>query len=448
MMHGSRSVQNRTARPRQPLRGRVGVPGAGVPGAAALLLAALAVGESRLEGLAGDAGLADALRALGAGVVQDGAAWRVTGRGVGGLAEPAGVLRVADAGAAVLLAGVLASHDLYAVLEAPEFSDAAGEALAAVLPVLGETGASILAREGGVPPLAIRGARVAMPLAIRGALPPLARAAAMLAGLGARGETVLDDAPAEAPTDAIEALLVAFGARLRITLPDHARSGPGRGGLVRSVAIGGQPELRAPSLRLPGAVASAAWPLGAALLVPGSEVTVRDVAPAPALLEALRALGAGVRQRDGAAGAVLAAGDVVARHAPLHGAALAMGPVMEHAPMLAVLAACATGITRLAGLAVGGEARMAAVAALLSENGARVATEGGDLLVHGDGSPPAGGGEAPAMAEMQMAGLLLGQVTAAPVLLGVLDAAEAAYPGVIGVLAALGCGWDETERTA
>jgi 3-phosphoshikimate 1-carboxyvinyltransferase len=382
-----------SARPGAPLRGSIGVPGDKSISHRALMFGALAIGETRITGLlTGEDVLrtAAAMRALGAEVMHDpDGIWRVAGRGIGGLTEPADVLDMGNSGtAARLLCGILASHPLFAVMTGD--ASLRGRPMRRVIDPLSETGARFTAREGGRLPLAIEGARDALPLDYRVPVPSAqVKSAVLLAGLNAPGITRVDEP--EATRDHSENMLRHFGATVRVETD----------GAGRIIELQGQPELRAAAVLVPGDPSSAAFPLVAALLVPGSTITIPAVGLNPlrtGLLTTLVEMGADVvivNQRTEAGESVgdllvtagaLRAVDVPAARAP---------SMIDEYPVLAVAAACASGTSRLRGLKelrVKESDRLAATAALLTVNGARVEIEGDDMIIHGDGRPPAGGG--------------------------------------------------------
>ncbi len=212
-------------RPGAPLHGTAAVPGDKSISHRALMFGALAVGETGIAGLLeGEDVLrtAAAMRALGAEVTQDGPGrWRVAGRGLGGLVEPADVLDMGNSGtAARLLCGILASHDLHAVmtgdasLRAP--ADAAGDGAA------GPVRRRFDGRAGGRLPLSIRGARDALPIEYR--LPVASaqvKSALLLAGLNAPGWTVIEEP--EPTRDHSERMLRHFGAEVEIEVAGRGR---------------------------------------------------------------------------------------------------------------------------------------------------------------------------------------------------------------------------------
>src|SRR3954451_286225 len=249
-----------------PLSGRMTVPGDKSISHRALMFGALAIGETRITGLlTGEDVLrtAAAMRALGAEVAQDAdGTWRVAGRGIGGLTEPDDVLDMGNSGtAARLLCGILASHPVFAVMTGD--ASLRRRPMRRVIDPLSATGARFASREGGRLPLAIEGARDAMPLDYRVPVPSAqVKSAVLLAGLNAPGITRVEEP--EATRDHSENMLRHFGASVSV-------EAVGAGGVIE---LQGQPELRAADVAVPGDPSSAAFPLVAALLVPGSRVMI------------------------------------------------------------------------------------------------------------------------------------------------------------------------------
>ena len=399
----------------------------------------LAVGETRITGLLeGEDVLrtAAAMRALGAEVWQEGAVWCVAGRGIGGLAEPEDVLDMGNSGtAARLLTGILASHNLFAVLTGD--ASLRRRPMRRVTEPLTRCGAVFSGREGGRLPLAIQGAADALPIEYR--LPVASaqvKSAILLAGLNAPGHTLVEE-PA-ATRDHSENMLRHFGAHVTVETR----------GAGRHITLVGQPELRARDVTVPGDPSSAAFPLVAALLVPGSVVTLAGAGLNPlrtGLLTTLREMGADITIQAERVEGGEPVGDLVVRHGGLR--AVDVPPerapsMIDEYPILAVAAAFAAGTTRMAGLAelrVKESDRLTATAAMLQEAGAQVRVEGDDLLVTGAGSLPGGCTVATHMDHrLAMSALVMGQATEAPV--SVDDAAfiETSFPGFARLMAGLG----------
>ena len=426
-----------SSRPPAPLHGRIAVPGDKSISHRALLFGALAIGETRITGLlTGEDVLrtAAAMRALGAEVTNDpDGTWRVAGRGIGGLTEPADVLDLGNSGtAARLLCGILASHPLFAVMTGD--SSLRRRPMQRVIDPLTATGARFFGREGGRLPLAIEGARDALPLEYR---VPVASAqvksAVLLAGLNAPGITRVEEP--KATRDHSENMLRHLGATVRV---EAAGSG-------RIIELPGQPELHAADVVVPGDPSSAAFPLVAALLVPGSQINLPGVGLNPlrtGLFTSLEEMGAVLtirnRRIEGGepvadlevTGGPLRAADVPAERAP---------SMIDEYPILAVAAACAAGTTRLRGLQelrVKESDRLSATAALLSVNGARVEIEGDDMIIHGTGAPPTGGGvvETHMDHRIAMSALVLGMAALAPVTADDAGFIDTSFPGFVALM--------------
>jgi len=424
-----------------PLAGAIRVPGDKSISHRALMLGALAIGRTEITGLLeGEDVLATAaaLNALGASVTRGGdGRWSVDGIGVGGLAEPQDLLDLGNSGtAARLLLGVLATHPITAFVTGD--ASLRRRPMGRVVEPLSRFGARFVSREGGRLPLAVSGAADPIPIVYRLPVPSAqVKSAVLLAGLNTPGATtVIERQPTR---DHTERMLRHFGAAVSTE--------PEEGG--RRVTVEGFPEMTAAPIIVPGDPSSAAFPLVAALIVPGSDVTVEGVGINPlrtGLLECLCEMGADIallnRREEGgepvadirARAGTLAGAEIPAERAPR---------MIDEYPILAVAAACARGRTVMRGLAelrVKESDRLAAIAAGLAGCGVRVVVDGDDLIIEGDGGPPAAG----ALIETQldhriaMAFLVLGLAAKEPVRID--DAAPIAtsFPGFIAMMNRLG----------
>ncbi len=431
-----------TAHPAGPLSGDVRVPGDKSISHRAIMLSALAVGQTRIAGLLEGEDVmrtAAAMRALGARLTRDAPGqWRVDGVGVGGLAEPDDVLDMGNSGtAARLLTGLLATHPVFAVVTGD--ASLRRRPMARATEPLAQTGARFAMREGGRLPLAIAGTGEALPLDHRMTVASAqVKSAILLAGLNARGTTRVEE---PVPTrDHTENMLRHFGAELTITRTDDGRV----------IALAGQPELRAADIAVPGDPSSAAFPLVAALLAPGSRLTVRGVGLNPlrtGLFDVLRSMGARLSVENSRCEGGEPVGDVTAEAGTLTPADTAAGIVpsmIDEFPILAVACAVASGTSRLRGLGelrVKESDRLAGTAALLTANGVACQIEGDDLVVHGAGGAPPGGGEVASHMDhrLAMSALVLGSVCRAPVLVDDTAFIETSFPGFVPLMASLGC---------
>ena len=424
------------SRPAAPLAGTVRVPGDKSISHRALMFGALAVGETRIAGLLeGEDVLrtAAAMRALGAAVEQDGpGAWRVAGRGVGGLTEPAEVLDMGNSGTgARLLAGILASHPFFSVLTGD--ASLRGRPMRRVTDPLAACGARFTSRAGGRLPLAVEGAHDPLPLEYRVPVPSAqVKSALLLCGLNAPGLTRIEEI--EATRDHSENMLRHFGAEVTVTAA----------GAARIVTLVGQPELRAADVVVPGDPSSAAFLVVAALLVPGSLVRIEGVGLNPlrcGLFATLREMGADLTVENERTEGGEPVGDLRVASSSLHATEVPWerAPSMiDEYPILAVAAAFAEGTTRMCGLKelrVKESDRLTATAALLAANGARVEIEGDDLIVHG-GRPPAGGAVVATQMDhrLAMSALVLGLATPSPVTVDESAFIDTSFPGFVLLL--------------
>jgi 3-phosphoshikimate 1-carboxyvinyltransferase len=424
----------RSHRAAKPLSGRVAVPGDKSISHRALMFGALAVGETRITGLlTGEDVLrtAGAMRALGAEVSRDpDGIWRVAGRGIGGLTEPADVLDMGNSGtAARLLCGVLSTHPLFAVMTGD--ASLRGRPMRRVTDPLAATGARFMTREGGRLPMAIQGAVDALPLEYRVPVPSAqVKSAVLLAGLNAPGITRVQEP--EATRDHTENMLRHFGAEVTVEIAGNGRI----------VTLVGQPELRAADIVVPGDPSSAAFPMVAALLVPGSRLTIPAVGLNPlrnGLLTTLLEMGADIVVRNQRLEGGEPVGDLVVGHIPLRAVDVPWDrapSMIDEYPVLAVAASMAVGTTRMRGLKelrVKESDRLDATAALLSVNGAKVEIDGDDLVVHGTGKALAGGGLVATHMDhrIAMSALVLGLVTEQPVTADDAGFIETSFPDFI-----------------
>ena len=373
------------AQPTGRLSGSCLVPGDKSVSHRALLAAALAVGESRIEGLLeGDDVMrtAQALRDMGAEIARgpDGA-WRVQGLGIGGLHEPDTVLDLGNAGTGVrLLMGVAAchSHNVHFTGDASLRRRPMGRVAAP----LREMGAVIVARRGDRLPLTVAGSDDLVPIDYA---TPVASAqiksAIMFAALGAPGETsIVEPWPTR---DHSERLLQQFGAEIRCET----------GAEGHRVTVVGRPELHPAEIAVPGDPSSAAFVVVAALITPDSEVRLHGIGINPrraALFDCLREMGADLTVTPvAAASGGEPVADIVARSSALSG--IAVPPrrapdMIDEYPILAVAAARASGTTRFDGvgeLRVKESDRLAAIARGLAACGVAVEERADGLSVHG-----------------------------------------------------------------
>jgi 3-phosphoshikimate 1-carboxyvinyltransferase len=430
------------ARSSGPLSGTARVPGDKSISHRALILGALAVGETRISGLLeGEDVLntAKAMRALGAKVERTGDfAWSVRGVGVAGFAQPEAPLDFGNSGTGCrLVMGAVAGCPIAAVFDGD--ASLRSRPMRRILDPLELMGARTGAGgEGGRLPLTLHGARDPLPILYR---TPVASAqiksAVLLAGLAAPGVTTVIET--EASRDHTELMLKHFGAQIVSTA---------EGAHGRKVALTGQPELHGTDVVVPADPSSAAFPVVAALIVEGSDVVLSDVMTnrlRTGLLTTLREMGASIEESHvrGDAGEPMA--QLRVRASKLRG--VEVPP--ERAPsmideylVLAVAAGFAEGTTIMRGLQelrVKESDRLEATAAMLRVNGVKVEISGNDLIVEGKGHVPGGGLVATHMDHrIAMSALVMGLASDKPVKVDDTAFIATSFPDFIPMMRGLG----------
>ena len=448
--HSTGTISPVTARPGSRLAGDITVPGDKSISHRAMMMGGLAVGETVIHGLLeGDDVLctAAAMRALGSEAVRaaDGT-WHVRGRGLGGLVEPANVIDFGNSGTGVrLLMGVLATAPFTTFLTGD--ASLRGRPMARITTPLSQMGARVLARgtaDGKVLlPLAITGTADPVPIVYR--LPMASaqvKSAVLLAGLNTPGETtVIENAQTR---DHTELLFRHFGVDVRTT--------PANDGAT-AITVVGRPEISGRTVRVPADPSSAAFPLVAALLIPGSKVTVRNVGLNPrraGLYQTLTEMGADLVIANARTEAGEPVGDITASAGALRGVEVPpeRAPTMiDEYPILGVAAAFAKGDTKMRGLAelrVKESDRLAAIAQGLAACGAEVLIDGDDLIVRGTGQVPKGlaAGAAPISTNLDhriaMAFLVMGLAAAGPVTIDDGATIATSFPAFVELMRGLG----------
>ncbi len=373
-----------------PLTGTERVPGDKSISHRSLMLSALAVGESRVEGLLeGEDVLATAaaMRAMGASINRDShGIWHINGVGVGGLLQPDTALDMGNSGTSTrLLMGLIASHNITATFTGD--ASLSKRPMGRVIEPLAQMGAEFTASPGGRLPLTMRGACPAVPIRYR--LPVASaqvKSAILLAGLNTPGiTTVIEPIPTR---DHSEKMLAGFGAELTV---DTDADG------VRTITIRGEAELKPQQIVVPGDPSSAAFPVVAALLVPGSDVTVENVGINPTragLFTLLQAMGGDVQLINQRIVGGEPVADIRVRHSVLHGIESPhdiVPSMVDEFPILFIAAAMAKGRSVLRGLEelrVKESDRIAVMAEGLRAIGATVEEVEDGLIIDGRNGDP------------------------------------------------------------
>jgi 3-phosphoshikimate 1-carboxyvinyltransferase len=416
--------------PSRSLSGELAVPGDKSMSHRALILGALASGETRIGGLLEGSDVlhtAAAVRALGATVKREGpGAWTVRGSE---WRDPRAPLDCGNSGtAARLLMGAVAGFPIQATFTGDK--SLVSRPMERVLDPLRAMGAGA---EGPTLPVTIRGGGLCGIRFVNTPASAQVKSAVLLAGLRATGEVeVVEPLPSR---DHSENMLRAFGCEV-------IRTG-------NSVRLGDRRSLVGTPVSIPGDPSSAAFPLVAALLAAGSGVTVRGVLVNPlrtGLLRTLAEMGADLNfaneRREGgetiadlaASASRLRAVEVPAERAP---------SMIDEYPILAVAAAFADGRTVMNGLAelrVKESNRLAAIVAGLTSCGVTAFAEGDRLVVEGDGRPPRGGAEVHGFDDhrIAMSFLVMGLGARQPVAVDSGHMISTSFPGFAAMMQQLG----------
>ncbi|MEN6371258.1 MAG: 3-phosphoshikimate 1-carboxyvinyltransferase [Armatimonadota bacterium] len=365
---------------RSGLKGVISVPGDKSISHRAIILGSLASGTTRVHGFLESADCLNTIKAfrmmgvdikrLAAGEIE------ITGAGLSGLKEPADIIDVGNSGTAIrLISGVLAGQPFYSVITGDE--SVRNRPMKRIVEPLKDMGALVHGRAGGDrAPLTILGGELwtidhKSPVASA-----QVKSAVLLAGLFADGRTTVTE-PAISRNHT-ELMLKAFGADVKTE--------------VTAVSVAGRPRLEAREISVPGDVSSAACWLAAALIVPNSEITVKNVGINPTrtgILDVLESMGADISVENIRGDAGEPAADITARASGLKGTEISgdMVPrLIDEIPIIAVAAAKASDDTVISGageLRLKETDRIAAVAAELTKFGVSIEETTDGMIIHG-----------------------------------------------------------------
>ncbi len=426
---------------RGPLKGRVTVPGDKSISHRSLMFSALAIGESRIEGLLeGEDVLATAaaMRAMGATITRGGdGVWTVSGVGVGGLLQPEGAIDMGNSCTSTrLLMGLVASHPITVTFTGD--ASLSSRPMGRAIEPLSQMGAEITASPGGRLPLMLRGINPAVPITYT--LPVASaqvKSAVLLAGLNTPGITrVIEPVPTR---DHSERMLKGFGAELTV---EESPEG-------KIISIRGEAELKPQHIIVPGDPSSAGFWMVAASIVPGSDITIANVCMNPTrtgLIQALKMMGASIEEVDSREVGGEPVADLRVRHAPLR--AIEVPPelapsMIDEYPILFVAASVAEGRTVARGaheLRVKESDRIATMRAALEANGVVLEEFDDGLAITGTGGAPIPGGGA-AVSKLDhriaMSMTVAGLAAAAPIAIDDVAPVQTSYPAFFDVLDSL-----------
>ena len=413
------------------LTGRFDVPGDKSISHRSLILGGLAIGTTKVTGLLeGEDVMATgrAMQALGASITRDeDGIWHVTGVGTSGLVAPESPLDLGNSGTGVrLLMGVVAGQPLTATFCGD--ASLSRRPMARVTDPLAAMGADITARDGDRLPVTIAGSQT--PLAADHTSKVASaqiKSAVLLAALNARGTSIVREPTAS--RDHTEAMLRHFGATVRSrTDPDG----------THIVELEGEATLTASDIIVPRDPSSAAFPMVAALITEGSDLTIPAVGMNPlrtGLIRTLREMGGDIEITGQRTEGGEDVADLRVRHSRLHGIdvppARAASMIDEY-PVLAVAATQAEGVTRMLGveeLRVKETDRIAVVADGIAAAGGNVAYDDHSMTV--TGGAISGGITIDSQHDhrIAMSFLTLGMVSAAPMTVSGCATINTSFPG-------------------
>ena len=415
-----------------------------------IILGALSIGETTVDGLLESQDILatiSAMQAFGAEIEKKADnKWHIDGLGVGGLDEPEKVLDLGNSGTGVrLLLGVAAGNPITSFFSGDE--SLSRRPMERVLKPLEMMGASFTSRSGGLLPLACSGPQTLQPIDY--SLPVASaqvKSAILLAGLNTPGKTVVRE---PTPTrDHTERMLKQFGSEISIETGEGSQN---------IITLKGESELTGQDIVVPGDPSSAAFPMVAGILTEDSRVEIKNVGINPlrfGLFEILNEMGAKtelIQKHDGVGEPIA---DIVVETSKLKGVTVpaSIAPRMiDEYPILAVAAACASGTTRMFGLQelrVKESDRLAAMANGLKACGVTVEETSDSLTVHGTGGQIEGGARIQTQLDhrIAMSFLTLGLKAKNPIIIDDGTTINTSFPGFVETMKSLGANLNFSDK--
>ena len=415
-----------------------------------IILGALSIGETTVDGLLESQDILatiSAMQAFGAEIEKKAdKKWHINGLGVGGLDEPEKVLDLGNSGTGVrLILGVAAGNPITSFFSGDE--SLSRRPMARVLKPLEMMGASFTSRTGGLLPLSCTGPQTLQPIDY--SLPVASaqvKSAILLAGLNTPGKTIVRE---PTPTrDHTERMLKQFGSEISIETDDESQN---------IITLKGESELTGQDIVVPGDPSSAAFPMVAGILAEDSRIKIKNVGINPlrfGLFEILNEMGAKtelIQKHDGVGEPIA---DIVVKTSKLKGVTVpaSIAPRMiDEYPILAVAAACASGTTRMLGLQelrVKESDRLAAMANGLKACGVTVEETSDSLTVHGTGGQIEGGARIQTQLDhrIAMSFLTLGLKAKNPIIIDNGTTINTSFPGFVETMKSLGANLNFSDK--
>jgi 3-phosphoshikimate 1-carboxyvinyltransferase len=363
----------------KPLKGTIAVPGDKSIAHRAVILGSIARGRTRISNLSGgddNSRTVKAFRQMGVEIARDGAALCIEGKGWDGLRAPDRPIDCGNSGTTMrLMSGLLAGRPFHSQLDGD--TSLRQRPMQRVIDPLGRMGAKIRSQSSnGLAPLeidggALHGIEYALPIASA-----QVKSALLLAALQAPGTTILTEP--QRSRDHTEVMLRGFGANIGVD--------------GKTIRLDGQQELTGQEISIPGDISSAAFFLVAAAIVPGSDVTIRNVGCNPTrngVIEVLRRMGADVQCSNQRSEAGEWVADFKITAAPLEGIDIGaewVARTIDEYPILSIAAAVAHGKTTFSNikeLRYKESDRIAAMAEGLRRLGVTVDEREDAMTIHG-----------------------------------------------------------------
>ena len=415
-----------------------------------IILGALSIGETTVDGLLESQDILatiSAMQAFGAEIEKKAdKKWHINGLGVGGLDEPEKVLDLGNSGTGVrLILGVAAGNPITSFFSGDE--SLSRRPMARVLKPLEMMGASFTSRTGRLLPLSCTGPQTLQPIDY--SLPVASaqvKSAILLAGLNTPGKTIVRE---PTPTrDHTERMLKQFGSEISIETDDESQN---------IITLKGESELTGQDIVVPGDPSSAAFPMVAGILAEDSRIEIKNVGINPlrfGLFEILNEMGAKtelIQKHDGVGEPIA---DIVVKTSKLKGVTVpaSIAPRMiDEYPILAVAAACASGTTRMFGLQelrVKESDRLAAMANGLKACGVTVEETSDSLTVHGTGGQIEGGARIQTQLDhrIAMSFLTLGLKAKNPIIIDNGTTINTSFPGFVETMKSLGANLSFSDK--
>lgn len=411
-----------------------------------LMFGGLAIGETRITGLLEGEDVhctAEAMRQMGATITRhNNGVWTCNGVGIGGLKEPENILDMGNSGTSTrLLMGLVGGHPIQATFAGD--ASLSKRPMNRVIKPLAEMGITVSAREGGRLPLTIKGPETVQP--IEYTLPVASaqvKSAILLAGLSAMGQTtVIEQTPTR---DHTENMLRHFGVRVDV---DDLKTGG------QKISVTGQQDLIAADILVPSDPSSAGFPIVAALINKGSEITLSNILMndrRAGLYETLIEMGANIAySNERVEGGEPVCDMTIKGTNILKGITVPESRVpsmIDEFPVLAVAASCAQGTTTMSGLEelrVKESDRLLMMYEGLKACGVNLEMGESSLTIHGTGTPPKGLQTSATIEtaldhRIAMSFLILGTATQKPVTIDDVAPIRTSFPNFVDLMNDLG----------